>query len=86
MIAHEVVLIEVQSIVANSDPLDFQIQLNQNSNLLTSQVHMHFPYYNTTCFQYGSDKSKLRFNFPKFNFENLYINKIGAIHFCCNNV
>lgn len=50
MIAYEVNLIEIQSTVDNSDPLDFQIQLDQDLNLLASQVHMHFSYHNATCF------------------------------------
>lgn len=83
---YEVGPIETPSAVANTNPLYFQIRLNWDSNLVASQVQMHFLYYNAIYFKYNSDKRKCKFNFPRLTVENLYINKTGAIHFCCNNV
>lgn len=56
--AYQVALIKASSTIANLNSLYFQIQFNCNSNLVVSQIQIHFLYHNAIYFKYNNNISK----------------------------
>lgn len=72
--------------LATNDTFVFACQLNNDANLVISQVQMHSWTHNATCLKYGRNKTQYPFNFSCFIIPNLHIDDTGSIFLQKNNV